>query len=111
MRRRLHLLQGAGAPPRSGTALHQGDRNLLDVLASSAPSFNVSREAISDAATMVRPFSLRGLPSDSTLVLVNGKRQHRGAVIGEFVAGVQRGAQGVEVDAKDRRGIFQRVPS
>ena len=78
---------------------HQGDRNLLDVLASSAPSFNVSREAINDTATMVRPFSLRGLPSDSTLVLVNGKRQHRGAVIGEFVSGVQRGAQGVDLYA------------
>jgi iron complex outermembrane receptor protein len=83
----------------SSELVHQGDRNLLDVLASSAPSFNVSREAISDAATMVRPFSLRGLPSDSTLVLVNGKRQHRGAVIGEFVAGVQRGAQGVDLYA------------
>ncbi len=78
---------------------HQGDRNLLDVLASSAPSFNVSREAINDTATMVRPFSLRGLPSDSTLVLVNGKRHHRGAVIGEFVSGVQRGAQGVDLYA------------
>ena len=78
---------------------HQGDRNLLDVLASSTPSLNVGREAISDAATLVRPFSLRGLPSDSTLVLVNGKRQHRGAVIGEFVAGVQRGAQGVDLYA------------
>ena len=82
-----------------GEVLHQGDRNLLDVLASSAPSFNVSREAINDAATLIRPFSLRGLPSDSTLVLVNGKRQHRGAVIGEFVAGVQRGAQGVDLYA------------
>ncbi len=78
---------------------HQGDRNLLDVLASSVPSFNVGREAINDAATLVRPFSLRGLPSDSTLVLVNGKRQHRGAVIGEFVAGIQRGAQGVDLYA------------
>mgnify|MGYP002405587535 CR=1 FL=1 len=46
---------------------------------------------------MVRPVNLRSLAADQTLVLVNGKRRHRGAVVGEFVSGVNRGAQGVDV--------------
>ena len=75
----------------------QGDGDMLDVLASQVPSYNVGREPISDAATLLRPANLRGMPADSTLVLVNGKRRHRGAVIGEFVAGINKGAQGVDI--------------
>ncbi|WP_286828335.1 MULTISPECIES: TonB-dependent receptor plug domain-containing protein [Kordiimonas] len=75
-----------------------GSTDMLDVLTSSIPSFNANREPISDAATLVRPVNLRALPSDHTLVLVNGKRRHRGAVVGEFVSGVNRGAQGVDVN-------------
>ena len=70
---------------------------MLDVLAARIPSYNVNREPISDAATLVRPANLRGLPADSTLILVNGKRRHRGAVIGEFVSGINKGAQGVDI--------------
>lgn len=75
----------------------QGSTEILDVLTNVVPSYNVSREPISDAGTLVRPANLRGLPSDSTLVLVNGKRRHRGAVIGEFISGINRGAQGVDL--------------
>lgn len=74
-----------------------GYGDTLDVLTSLTPSFNVGREPISDAATLVRPANLRGLPADSTLVLVNGKRRHRGGVIGEFVAGINKGAQAVDI--------------
>ena len=74
-----------------------GYGDTLDVLTSLTPSFNVGREPISDAATLVRPANLRGLPADSTLVLVNGKRRHRGGVIGEFVAGINKGAQAVDL--------------
>ena len=75
----------------------QGSTDPIDVLTSVIPSFNASREPISDAATLVRPVNLRALASDHTLVLVNGKRRHRGAVVGEFVSGINRGAQGVDV--------------
>ena len=75
----------------------QGDGDILNALASLVPSYNVSREPISDAATLVRPANMRGLPADNTLVLVNGKRRHRGAVIGEFVAGINKGAQAVDI--------------
>lgn len=75
----------------------QGSTDMLDVLSNVVPSYNVSREPISDAGTLVRPANLRGLPSDSTLVLINGKRRHRGAVVGEFISGINKGAQGVDL--------------
>ncbi|MDH4108794.1 MAG: TonB-dependent receptor [Gammaproteobacteria bacterium] len=55
--------------------------DLIDVVRTLVPSFNVSREPINDGATFVRPPTLRGLDSDKTLVLVNGKRRHRAALV------------------------------
>jgi iron complex outermembrane recepter protein len=75
----------------------QGSTEIIEALSTIVPSLTASREPISDAATLVRPVNLRALPSDHTLVLVNGKRRHRGAVVGEFVSGVNRGAQGVDI--------------
>ena len=75
----------------------QGNTDIIDTLTSVVPSLNANREPISNGATLVRPVNLRSLPSDHTLVLVNGKRRHRGAVVGEFVTGVNRGAQGVDI--------------
>lgn len=83
---------------RSEDLTAQGSTDIVDTLISIVPSLNANREPISDAATLVRPVNLRALPSDHTLVLVNGKRRHRGAVVGEFVSGVNRGAQGVDIN-------------
>ena len=66
-------------------------------LASLAPSFNVSQGA--DAAMLMRPGSLRGLAPDATLVMVNGKRRHRGAVVALLGYGIANGAQGVDLAA------------
>ena len=55
--------------------------DLVDVINTLVPSFNVSRQPISDGATFVRPASLRGLDSHHTLVLVNGRRRHRAALV------------------------------
>ncbi len=55
--------------------------DLIDVLKTLVPSFTVGREPISDGASFVRPPQLRGLDSDKTLVLVNGKRRHRAALV------------------------------
>jgi iron complex outermembrane recepter protein len=85
----------------------QGNTDIIDALTSVVPSLSASREPISDAATLVRPVNLRALPSDSTLVLVNGKRRHRGAVVGEFVTGVNRGAQGVDINPLFGAGLKQ----
>jgi len=52
-----------------------------DILKSLVPSYTLAREPISDGATFVRPASLRGLPTDKTLFMVNGKRRHRSALV------------------------------
>ena len=77
----------------------QGGSNLEELIASLVPSYNINQEPISDAATFMRPASLRGLSPDATLVLVNGKRRHRGAIIALLGAGISRGSQGVDVSA------------
>ena len=74
----------------------QGPRTLDYQLRTLVPSFNVATHPISDAATLVRPASLRNLAHDHTLVLVNGKRRHRSSVIAWF-AGVTDGAQGPDI--------------
>ncbi|MEP1742830.1 MAG: TonB-dependent receptor [Kangiellaceae bacterium] len=71
-----------------------GTSDMTSLLAQVAPSFNVGAQPISDAATMVRPANLRGLSPDSTLILVNGKRRHRSAVIAFLGGGISDGAQG-----------------
>lgn len=73
--------------------LAQGGNDMDDLLAALVPSYNVSLEPISDAATFIRPAVLRSLSPDSTLVLVNGKRRHRAAVIALLGAGAAGGAQ------------------
>ena len=74
-----------------------GIRDMDSLLRATVPSYNVSQQPISDAATFVRPANLRGLPPDSTLVLVNGKRRHRAGVISLFGNGLADGAQGADI--------------
>jgi iron complex outermembrane recepter protein len=81
-----------------GEELHnQGATDVLDQLRVLVPSFNVSTIPIDDAATLVRPANLRGLPPDNTLILVNGKRRHRSAVITFLGHGLSDGSQGVDL--------------
>jgi len=58
-----------------------------DALAQIVPSFNVQRLPLADGLVFVRPATLRNLSPDQTLVLLNGKRLHRSALLGS------RGAQ------------------
>jgi iron complex outermembrane recepter protein len=74
-----------------------GSSDMLDALVSAVPSFNARAQPISDAATLVRPVNLRGLSSDSTLILVNGKRRHRASVIAFQGGGINDGAQGPDI--------------
>ncbi len=76
---------------------NQGATDALDQLRVLVPSFNVSTIPIDDAASLVRPANLRGLPPDNTLVLVNGKRFHRSAVITFLGHGLSDGAQGPDL--------------
>lgn len=78
---------------------NQGDTDLQNLLRNIVPSYNVNMQPISDAATVVRPANLRGLAPDHTLVLINGKRRHRAAVIYWLGNGVANGAQGPDISA------------
>lgn len=73
--------------------------DVQDLLRTAVPSYNVNTQPISDAASIVRPANLRGLSPDNTLVLVNGKRRHRGAVIAFLGGGIADGSQGVDVSS------------
>jgi iron complex outermembrane receptor protein len=61
----------------------------VDILQTLVPSYNVSREPISDGLTFIRAPELRGLPSHHTLVLINGKRRHRSSLVEIGGAGTQ----------------------
>lgn len=74
-----------------------GGDDMLELLKGSVPSLNVHQNPISDAASLVRPANLRGLPADSTLILLNGKRRHRSSVIAFLGGGINDGAQGPDI--------------
>ena len=76
-----------------------GSTDLQDMLRTQVPSFDINTQPISDAATIVRPANLRGLSPDNVLVLVNGKRRHRGSIISFLGGGISDGAQGVDISA------------
>ncbi|MEX0644697.1 MAG: TonB-dependent receptor [Parvularculaceae bacterium] len=83
-----------------GAALaEQGSFDLTDQLTSIAPSINTQRFPIADGTAFIRPVSLRNLPPDQTLVLVNGARRHRSALVNlqaEPFGTVNQGAQAVD---------------
>ncbi|WP_286772089.1 TonB-dependent receptor plug domain-containing protein, partial [Sphingomonas sp. 66-10] len=77
----------------------QGSADLNDVLRAEIPSLNIQRFVSNDGAVFTRPFSLRGLPPDQTLVLINGKRFHRGATVQFTNIPYIRGSQGPDLSA------------
>ena len=79
--------------------INQGGIDTSNLLRNVVPSFNVNDQPISDAATLVRPANLRGLAPDHTLLLVNGQRRHRAAVITWLGNGLSDGSQGPDVSA------------
>jgi len=68
-------------------------------LAQLVPSFIVQRLPTSDGLQFVRPATLRNLAADQTLVLINGKRLHRSAFLG------QRGAQSADLGQVPNFGV------
>jgi iron complex outermembrane receptor protein len=84
----------------SGAEIRQNSSSdLQNLLRTTVPSFDVNTQPISDAATIVRPPNIRGLSPDQILVLVNGKRRHRGSIISFLGGGISDGAQGVDISA------------
>ncbi|MEI9849651.1 MAG: TonB-dependent receptor [Sphingomonas sp.] len=76
--------------------------NMMDAVKNIVPSFYVGQNSISDASTFVRSPSLRGLSGDQVLVMLNGKRYNRSALVqvyGGSDTGLGRGAQGPDISA------------
>lgn len=77
---------------------HVGKTETGRVLSTLAPSFLSTPQTVSDGTDHVDPASLRGLGPDQVLVLVNGKRRHKSALVnvnGTF----GRGSVGTDLNA------------
>ena len=92
---------------RSEDFASQGSTDLANQLRAVVPSFNINIQPISDAATIVRPANLRNLAPDHTLILVNGKRRHRAAVIAWLGNGIADGSQGPDISVIPSMAVRQ----
>lgn len=77
----------------------QGSTETSIILQAVSPSINFPRQSVTDAGDVVRPFTLRGLSPDHTLVLVNGWRRHQTALVNNFTYGMGAGSSGVDLNA------------
>ena len=84
---------------QSEQLLRQGTTETSQALQALAPSVNFPRQSVTDATDVVRPFTLRGLSPDQTLVLVNGLRRHQTALVNTFAYGMPAGSSGVDMNA------------
>ena len=75
----------------------QPSPQLQTILQTLVPSFNQQRNLLGDASAFVRPATLRGLPPDQILVLINGKRMHRSALVQVAGGALAQGAQGADL--------------
>jgi len=77
----------------------QGSTETSVILQSLSPSINFPHQSVTDAGDVVRPFTLRGLSPDHTLVLLNGWRRHQTALVNNFTYGMGAGSSGVDLNA------------
>lgn len=82
----------------SGESLNSlgNSADMTDNLKAVVPSYTAT-SSIGDGSAFVRSTSLRGMASDQTLVLVNGKRRHRSALIQLNAPAAGNGAHGADV--------------
>jgi iron complex outermembrane receptor protein len=73
-----------------------GSADLTDNLKNLVPSYTAT-PATGDGSAFVRPTSLRGTAPDQTLVLIDGKRRHRSALVQFFAPAAGNGAHGVDI--------------
>jgi len=87
----------------SGVQLEQtASPDLTESLTKIMPALSTQRFPIADGTSFVRPVSLRNLAPDQTLVLVNGARRHRSALVNLQLAPlgtVNQGTQAVDFSA------------
>ena len=75
----------------------QPSPQLSQIIKTLVPSFNTNRNLLGDASAFVRPPNLRGLPADQILVLINGKRMHRSALVNVAGDALNVGSQGPDL--------------
>lgn len=75
-----------------------GQVDLNQILTYIAPSFQSSRQTISDGSDHIDPAQLRGLGPDQVLVLVNSKRRHQTALV-NVNGTVNRGTVGTDLNS------------
>ncbi len=78
---------------------NQAAFDMTDSLSKLTPSLNTQRFPIADGTAFIRPVTLRNLSPDHTLVLVNGTRRHRSALVNLQLAPlgtINQGSQGVD---------------
>ena len=75
----------------------QPSPQLQNIIKTLVPSFNQNRNLLGDASAFVRPPNLRGLPADQILVLINGKRMHRSALVQVTGDALNVGSQGPDL--------------
>ncbi|NND43796.1 MAG: TonB-dependent receptor [Xanthomonadales bacterium] len=73
-----------------------GTNDVTDNLKALVPSYTAT-PLTGDGSAFVRPTSLRGTAPDQTLVLVDGKRRHRSALLHFFAPAAGNGAHGVDI--------------
>src|SRR5438309_7428232 len=78
----------------SAELARQGTTETSQILQAVAPSVNFPHQSVTDANDIQRPFTLRGLSPDQTLVLLNGWRRHQTAVVNTFAYGMPAGSSG-----------------
>src|SRR5437870_5279529 len=83
----------------------QGTTETSQILQQLAPSVNFPRQSVTDANDIVRPFTLRGLSPDHTLVLLNGWRRHQTALVNNFTYGMGAGSSGVDLNTIPQSAI------
>jgi iron complex outermembrane receptor protein len=76
-----------------------GSTETAQVLSNLSPSVNFPKQAVTDATEIVRPFTLRGLSPDHSLVLINGVRRHQTSLMNVFSNGSAPGSSGVDLNA------------
>ncbi|PSQ85145.1 MAG: hypothetical protein BRD30_10965 [Bacteroidetes bacterium QH_2_63_10] len=86
---------------RTGTA------EVGQILQQISPSANFPRQTVADGMDALRSFTLRGLSPDHTLVLINGKRRHKSALVNRLGSGVQKGSSPVDLNTIPASAINQ----
>src|SRR2546422_5334542 len=83
----------------------QGTTETSQILQQLAPSVNFPHQSVTDAGDIGRPFTLRGLSPDQTLVLLNGWRRHQTALVNNFTYGMGAGSSGVDLNTIPQSAI------